>query len=709
MKGEYMIMGTESAQARPVAVKSQKPGMLLVGMPGADSSFYEMNIAQLPQGPRLHVLERVFDFLEMSRTNRRRIRMATGLENVFNPSRKTPYMGMRLIEYNLRDFLDISLVEYPKNNRWIVKHLKRNPGISIIGIAIGCENRVYQAKKLCAMIRKARPDIRIILGSYGASAGKMMGILTPEDGTVLWDSEEERKEKKAKGLDFYKGEGVHDIRLWLRDVAGIDAGDPDTPLISEAIPDSGNASSNPLKQRLKAGLGFITMPKDSHKLVSAIGCSNKCSFCNTSKMFNREKTYLYKDATKLFVPMEKVYDRNAARPDYPPEATFFLMDENFMKDEKVRSACGMINFLDTARELCTCIEQSGKNIHFGTFSDIRSLVNVREKDGDFRSLVRGGLTSIWIGIESREDVFGKRGGASPKTVKSIVDELQSLGVVVIGSFIPGLHYHTEGPTELIADEERARAVIMEENGLTPEETDALFLKLKQKRKQSGKYDRINIWDDFEWWKELGTGARQVMSHSITGIVGKHTHMFRFSDYQFGHKFIPGYNESMIDGKRLEEIDEIMREEFYRENGPVALSSLLVMWRGFMNLKDSNNDAELRAATFNYWMVKRNIQRVALASFLFNRRIFTSCSDRFLARLAEMFRQVGQYRPPDTAINRKYQQVFDMYDSMNSEISKTVANKMTASFIKRYSKNLQEQPTPDTARKPDTGEIKASAA
>jgi hypothetical protein len=31
----------------------QKLKMLLIGMPGADSSFYEMNIAQLPQGPRI--------------------------------------------------------------------------------------------------------------------------------------------------------------------------------------------------------------------------------------------------------------------------------------------------------------------------------------------------------------------------------------------------------------------------------------------------------------------------------------------------------------------------------------------------------------------------------------------------------------------------------------------------------------------------------
>jgi hypothetical protein len=679
--------------------KMKKPRMLLVGMPGADSSFYEMNIAQLPQGPRLHVLEWLFNALEMSPVNRRRIRMALKLENLFNPSRQTPYMGMRLIEYNLRDYLDISLMEYPKSNRWIANHLKDNPDIAIVGLGIGCENRVYQAKKLCAMIRKARPDIRIILGSYGASAGKKLGVLTPEDGTVLWDSEEEREAKKKKGLDFYKGEGVHDIRLWLRDAAGIDAGDPNTPLVSEAIADSGSASNEGWKLKLKGRLGFVTMPKDSHKLVSAIGCSNKCGFCNTSKMFNREKTYLYQNAEKIFVPMETVYDRNAARNDYPPEATFFLMDENFMKDEKVMSACGMINFLDTAKELCGYIEHSGKNMHFGTFSDIRSLVNVRQKDGDFKSLVRGGLTSIWIGIESRGDVFDKRGGATPETVRSIVDELQSLGVVVIGSFIPGLPYHTEGPTRIFSDEERVREEIRKAGDLTAEQVEARFAEIKQDRVRSGKFDRLNIWEDFEWWKSLRTGARQVMSHSITGIVGLHKHMFSFSDYQFGHKFIPGYNESHIDGRRLEAIDEKMRAEFYRENGPVALSSLLVMWRGFMNLKDSANDAELRAATFNYWMVRRNLQRVILASFAFNDRVFTKCSGAFLSRLAEMFDQAGRYAPPDTAINRKYQAVFEMYDRLNSARSKAVARKMADAFIRRHAGGRLGQDVIDAIAEP----------
>jgi len=235
----------------------------------------------------------------------------------------------------------------------------------------------------------------------------------------------------------------------------------------------------------------------------------------------------------------------------------------------------------------------------------------------------------------------------------------------------------------VADENLAREEIQNENDLTPKETEELFNELKDERKKKGEYDLLNIWDDFQWWKSLQTGARQVMSHSITGIVGNHKHMFKFSDYEFGHKFIPGYNHSKIDGPRLEVIDEQLREEFYKENGPVALTSLLVMWQGFMNLKDSDNNAEVRAATFNYWMVKRNIQRVILASFLFNDRIFTKCSDQFLGRLAKMFKEVQEFSPPDTEINRKYNKVFELYDAMNSKKSKKIAKKMADKFIKKH--------------------------
>ncbi len=50
-------MTTDSEQEgkkSPNHSNTEKPKMLLIGIPEADSSYWTMNIAQAPQGPTLH-------------------------------------------------------------------------------------------------------------------------------------------------------------------------------------------------------------------------------------------------------------------------------------------------------------------------------------------------------------------------------------------------------------------------------------------------------------------------------------------------------------------------------------------------------------------------------------------------------------------------------------------------------------------------------
>jgi len=49
-----------------------------------------------------------------------------------------------------------------------------------------------------------------------------------------------------------------------------------------------------------------------------------------------------------------------------PETLFFLMDENFMRP------------LDNTEELCKLVENSGKNIRWGTFGDIKGLLEYKK-------------------------------------------------------------------------------------------------------------------------------------------------------------------------------------------------------------------------------------------------------------------------------------------------------------------------------------------
>ncbi|MFQ5559505.1 MAG: hypothetical protein ACE5FU_02825, partial [Nitrospinota bacterium] len=582
---------------KPKLVKkglTKRPKMLLLGMPGAHSSFFEMNIAQLPQGP----------LLRPANSFPKRIKewVNTPFINIFNPNKKAPYMGLRLIEQNVSRYVDFKILEYPEGEGEILGILKRERDIDCIGISIGCENRVYQAKELSATIRRDFPGVNIIFGNYGAVAGKKLKILTPEDGMVLWDNEQERETKKGKNQDFYSGEGVHDVRLWFKE-NGVNAGDPNTPLFSRAIPDPDIFSQNRLARWLMEKTGFIPMPNDQNKIGVSIGCTNNCSFCNTRFKFNRSKTYLYRKAEDIFHEMERVHDLDCKNPKSPPESLFFLMDENFMKDEMVKSGVGQINFLEIAERLCHLIEHSGKNIHWGTFSDVKSLLGYTRRKGSFAGLVRGGLQSVWIGLESKEDVFNKRGGASTKEVEEMIAEVQSFGISIIGSFIPGLSIHTESPSVRRFDTLREFRKSIEEKGAheldvwfhekkeellkvfyqvlcyspkgdlvkavegmkTGIEKSAVlnvirqhsknadskadhtrgveesilsalqhillfskekFLKMVEKVLTLDKYEKLNIWEDVDWWIKQKTGCRQVMMYSITGVVGNHNYMLR---------------------------------------------------------------------------------------------------------------------------------------------------------------------------------------
>ncbi|HJO58930.1 MAG TPA: hypothetical protein QF772_12000, partial [Nitrospinaceae bacterium] len=72
---------------------AEKPEMLFIGMPDADSSYWTMNIAQAPQGPTLLESPLIPGFI--------RGKINSHLKYVFNPRKKAPYVGMHLIKQNL--------------------------------------------------------------------------------------------------------------------------------------------------------------------------------------------------------------------------------------------------------------------------------------------------------------------------------------------------------------------------------------------------------------------------------------------------------------------------------------------------------------------------------------------------------------------------------------------------------------------------------
>ncbi|MBI3813234.1 MAG: radical SAM protein [Nitrospinae bacterium] len=631
-----------------------KPKILLMGMPGADDSPWKMNIAQAPQGP---VLKKQLPLPGVIRNwiNKR-------LQYVFNAPSRAPYVGLNLIKQNLKEYCDFDQIDYPKTDREILQIVGKIR-YDVVAISIGCENRAHQAQNLALEIKKVsvNRNIKIVFGNYGAMTGKTMGILTSEAGEVLWNSKKSREDKK-NDEEPYTGEGVHDMRLWLRrnfPNPELQRVNPNAPRISLPIQEEDLLPENEILRYLTKKIGAAAMPFYLLRLAVAIGCNNNCNFCNTSRAFGGEKIPLLSTGKEVFSAMMHFIEETERKgTNEIPEYAFYLLDENFSKpiEEKTDSIREPAKIFE---DLCTEIEKSDINIRWATFGDLGGLFAFKNKHGDFKKLVRGGLISIWIGIESVADVYKKRGKAGIEDVTDIVHELQDLGIAVVGSFQVGLPIHTEGETV---------------------------------KNSAGVYEKLNIWEDINYWIRIIRPAfRQVFTISTTALIDpkKHEPMIQnMEDKDIGHTAY--HNESDIPNKRVEEIDRLARTQFFHEMGPASLQSLMTIWKGFKNLENSENEADQRAATFYYWMVKRNLHLMSLSIIYFSDKFFEQCSDKFLSEFAAFLEEVPKYDHPIGnsnihELNRKYCLAFKNYDYKIWNVSKKLASFLRRKFIEKHSK------------------------
>jgi hypothetical protein len=211
------------------------------------------------------------------------------------------------------------------------------------------------------------------------------------------------------------------------------------------------------------------------------------------------------------------------------------------------------------------------------------------------------------------------------------------------------------------------------------------------RKNKGQYDLLNIWEDVQWWLKQNTAANQVMMLTDTRLVNPLTEepILDLSDEEFGHTFRRDTHPN-ISGKRLEEIDKEARNLFYRENGPVALRTVLTMWDGYKNLKDSDDPAEIIAATYYYWLVKRSFQAISLSLALFSETLFKKCSRTFSNRLAQFLDDFEQSTPPKNDLSDEYQRVFNKEAREVSKTAQWCAARLRTHFIRKHLNKDQDE-------------------
>ncbi len=596
-------------------------------MPGASGSHFDMNVAQAPQGPILKDLKFLPDGVKNF--------IRKKLQYLFNPKVEAPYSGLHLIRQNLRrdtkKGVDIDIVEYPTEKELL--RLVSETRLKIIGLSVGCENRAIDANELAIKLRKAslNPDVEVVLGNFGAASGKKAGVMTCESDDqihVLWDQPEKRDEISEWRGFVYTGEGVRDMRLFIKNKIsklGIPMyAEPDDPKISLPVSDKHSKPRSSLLSTIHTKLGLGDAGFNTYNIVNAVGCGRKCDFCNNRFMFGGKETFI-ETPDELFAIMEKTA-KFLRTEGGVPELVINIRDENFARP------------ISNLERLCELIRGSRENIHFAAFGELEGLYEYwKTHNHDFTELVRGGFMTVWMGIEAKKDIFGKRGGATPEEVKQLVQDLQRSGICVIGSFLVGY----EGQTE------------------------------------------EDLATDMEWSCSLDLAARQVMTHSVTALVAPG----EFNDSQIGLRDdeVGHTRKRKHDHLTVEQIDAADREwrkKFYIENGPTSLSSLMTLWNGYKALKDSKDSTDIKTSTFFYWKVKNYSHQISIMTMGLNQPLFESHSDHFLQRVLTFVNEVEACESPDNELSMQYKGYYDRAQKNISPQVKKIVKMGKDVFVKK---------------------------
>jgi radical SAM superfamily enzyme YgiQ (UPF0313 family) len=286
--------------------------------------------------------------------------------------------GLMLIQANIN--APCTLLDYPNLGRFI-QELRAIP-YDIIGIS-AIEPNIKKVEKMCALIREHQPGATIVVGGHITSIGDL-GARIDADYAV-------------------RGEGVR----WFRKFLGEDL---DRPINHPLIPSGIN--------RRCMGMNLAVRKEESSAtLIPSVGCPVGCNFCSTSAMFGGKGKFVnfYETGDELFDIMCELEKEMGVW-------SFFVMDENFLLHRR------------RALRLLELMKQNEKAWALHVFSSADAL-----KSYTMDQLVRLGISWVWIGLEGKGSRYGK---LKDTDTRSLVRELQSNGIRVLGSTIIGLEDHT---------------------------------------------------------------------------------------------------------------------------------------------------------------------------------------------------------------------------------------------------------------------------
>lgn len=285
--------------------------------------------------------------------------------------------GLMLIQSNID--APTTLLDFPTLDGFIDEI--REHSYDIIGISAIIPN-VGKVRKMCELIRRFQPRATIVVGGHVTNKGNIGDIVDADY--------------------FCRGEGVQ----WFRRFLGQDEDAP----IRHPLVHSGFGA------RI-VGIGLPMRPGNTAAmLIPSVGCPVGCNFCSTSALFGGKGHFhnFYETGDELFSVMCEIEKRLKVR-------SFFIMDENFLIHRT------------RALRLLALMEEHGKSWALFIFSSARVL-----KSYSMEQLVGLGISWVWMGLEGKESSYQKLRHVD---TQSLVRELQSHGIRVLGSSIIGLENH----------------------------------------------------------------------------------------------------------------------------------------------------------------------------------------------------------------------------------------------------------------------------
>lgn len=285
--------------------------------------------------------------------------------------------GLMLIQVNLQ--APCTLLDFPSEERFLAEI--KTQKYEVIGISSIVPN-LFKVRRMCRMIRKHQPDATIVVGGHIANVPGLDKLIDADH--------------------IVRGDGVR----WMRRFLGEDENRPVAhPLaMTNNLP---RVMGTPLVNH--AGL-------DNATLIPSAGCPLGCNFCSTSAMFGGKGHFV-----EFFKTGEDLFDVMCEMESRLNIHGFFVMDENFLLDRP------------RALRLLDLMERHGKSWYMKVFGSANAL-----RRYSMEELVGLGVNWVWLGLEGKDSRYGKLAGID---THSLVQELQSHGIRVLGSSIIGLEEH----------------------------------------------------------------------------------------------------------------------------------------------------------------------------------------------------------------------------------------------------------------------------